>query len=301
MREGRTRKDGDRRRRDKPRARPRAAACRCAPRCPSSKGRAACSPAGACSSTARMCWAGVTISQASHASSSARSRSRANRRLSGMPGRKTLFSWRALTASTTSGSSAQSSVSRPPVAATCASAVPQAPPPITPSLMPSHLRRGPSPRFRRAASAPAPARRGRRIRPRRKALGARPGDHRRIVGAQPSRRNAETAALILRRVRPVRRESPDWPRLRQQRPVRVHRSFAAQARCGRRGSRRPPAGSLRQYPPACVRRMRLRAEQRSSARRRRNAVRPNRPAGEGAAQRADRRSCASASIAGPPG
>ena len=53
-----------------------------------------------------------------------------------------------------------------------------------------------------------------------------------------------------RRVRPVLARIACWPRLRQQRQVRVHRRFAAQARCGRRDSRRPPAGSLRQYPPA---------------------------------------------------
>ncbi len=86
-----------------------------------------------------MCCAGVTTSQASQPARSPRSEVARIVWSSGMPARNRGFSWRPFTASTTSGSSAQSRVSRPPAAATWASAVPQAPPPMTPirsTLMP---------------------------------------------------------------------------------------------------------------------------------------------------------------------
>ena len=77
--------------------------------------------------TDRRCWAGVTTRKASQSASASRSPVARIAGLSGMPLRKSLFSWRALIASTTSGSRAQSRISSPPAAATWASAVPQAP------------------------------------------------------------------------------------------------------------------------------------------------------------------------------
>ena len=87
--------------------------------------------------------------------------------------------------------------------------------------------------------------------PARKPFRARPGDHRRIVGAQPSRRNAELAALIgseLLKRRADRAIGGDSAGDDQSWGIA---SLRAPAASGRRGNRRPPAGRTRQYRPVC--------------------------------------------------
>ena len=110
-------------------------------------------------------------------------------------------------------------------AATWASAVPQAPPPITAScsiVMPSPLPRAPFPRF-----VERPARPRRRVepvdQPGGEALGARPADHRRIVGAQPARRDPESAAIARLPSLPAPSAAPGWRRRRRRRPGSAHR------------------------------------------------------------------------------
>jgi len=104
------------------------------------------------SSTPRICWAGVTISTASAAAACVRSPVARIWGSSAMPGRKVRFSCAPFTASITAASRAQSVTSRPAVAATCASAVPHAPAPITAILSYFRLNRG-SPTLVYAASA----------------------------------------------------------------------------------------------------------------------------------------------------
>src|SRR4030095_6344061 len=103
----------------------------------------------------------------------------------------------------------QSNVSRPPVAATWARAVPHAPPPTTANflmLMPSPPRRAPFHLPDQAASGAAPEHRADRpsTQPTARLLPVptrrttAPADHCGIVRAQPGGRNRETAALIFR-------------------------------------------------------------------------------------------------------
>ena len=116
------------------------------------------------------------------------------------------------------------------------------------------------------------------------ALGAGPGDHRRIVGAQPGGRDAEAAALALGEF--------------GERGADGLVGGDAAGDDQRRRSRLPSASrvrSTRQSITACWklaamsrrdnRRRRRRAAPRSSGRRRRNAARPNRPAAAAAARR----------------
>ena len=302
--EGRAGQHRDRRVRAGLAARPRAAARRSLSSMPLEHRISGLSQAGARSSTARMCCAGVTTSQASQLAELGEVAGRADRAdRAACPARKTGFSWRALTASTTSGSSAHSRVSRPPAAATWASAVPQAPPPITPSsLMPSPPRRAPSRRFGRAASARAPARRARRSGPAAKrsapaqAIIAALSVHSQ-AGGTLKRRPCSLGELGERGA-----DRAGWRRRRRRRPAPARRSARARA----------AVRSTRQSTTACwklaamssrrdARPTRPRAAPRSSGRRRRNAARPSRPAGAAAAPPSGSPSFASASIAGPPG
>ena len=86
-------------------------------------------------SVARVCWAGVTQKRASKPARSPRWVVARKAGFRGTPGRKTVFSWRVLMASATSGSSAQRRTDWPSRVSICAMAVPQAPAPITPIFL----------------------------------------------------------------------------------------------------------------------------------------------------------------------
>ena len=204
------------------------------PRCPSSRGSAASSGRASGSSTARICWAGVTTSQASRLGQVGEIAGRADRRveLHALADRPD-FRGSRLTAVTTSSSSAHSKVSRPPVAATCASAVPQAPPPITRQPFDAHAFT-PAPRtFSASGSSGQRARAGASspsTRPGGEALGPGPADHRRIVGAQPARRHREAAAIVLRRAASARSGPTRWRQLRRRRPGSARRDASSARR-----------------------------------------------------------------------
>ena len=111
-----------------------------------------------------------------------------------MPGRNSELSWRGVDRLDHFRLERPQQRLAPAADATCASAVPQAPPPMIAEL---HAFT-PAPRtgsaLRRAASGPR--RHIERIgQSRGEALDAGPGDHRGIVGAQPGGRDAEAAAL----------------------------------------------------------------------------------------------------------
>src|SRR6185312_6512819 len=95
--------------------------------------------------------------------------------------------------STTAGSRATSVTVRPALAAACASAVPQAPAPMTvtrSSGIDGHARRIERPARPRLEVEPVAG-------PQRQPFGAGPGDHGAIVGAERCRRDDETGASHL--------------------------------------------------------------------------------------------------------
>ena len=115
-----------------------------------------------------------------------------------------------------------------------------------------------------------------------------PGDHRRIVGAQPGGRNAEARALRAPRGRRARGGSPGWRRLRRRRPAPARR-FAERERGAVDEAVDDRLLEARgDVFAADIRPMRPRAAPRSSGRRRRNGARPSRPAGAAAARPPDR-------------
>ena len=253
--------------------------------------------AGARSSTERMCCAGVTTSQASHSPSSARSRRRADRAVrAGLPGRKT----RILVARVDRlddlvlerpQQASRARRPRRPARARCPRRRRRSPPKLHAFT--------PAPRTFSALLVERPAGPRRSVErigePGGEALGPGPGDHRRIVGAQPAGRHAEPAAAASP-ARSAERgaDRPGWRRLRRRRPAPARRCVSQrEPRSGRPGSRRPPAGSSRRCRRGGARPRRPRAGPRSSGRRRRNAARPSRPAAAAAARPSDRPGCAS--------
>ena len=89
---------------------------------------------GICAIVAARCCAGVTSSNGLQPAMSARSLVARIEGASAAEGRNGELVWRVLISSASSGSRAQSSTSRPSAASICASAVPQAPAPMTPML-----------------------------------------------------------------------------------------------------------------------------------------------------------------------
>ena len=81
---------------------------------------------------ARICWAGTAMSTMSRLAASAMSVVAFSRGSSAMPGSRFSLRWPVLIPATTSASRAHSTTSRPASACDWASAVPQAPPPMTP-------------------------------------------------------------------------------------------------------------------------------------------------------------------------
>ena len=167
------------------------------------------SQSGARSSTARMCCAGrddqpgVALVEFGEVARSRGSPGRAGRRRErpGFRGRVDRLDDLGLASPT-------ASVSRPPAAATWASAVPHAPPPMRTAELHALT---PAPRtFSALSSSGQRARAGASsgsVSPAASRSAPGPGDHRRIVGAQPGGRDAEAAALRAPRGRRARRGS----------------------------------------------------------------------------------------------
>ena len=235
------------------------------PQCPSNRGSAACRARAAPQHRAHMLGRrdhqpGVAIREVGEIAG------RADRRIErpALAG-KIGFSWTALIAATTSGSSAHSRRRARRWRATCASAVPQAPPPMTASrskLMPSPPRRAPFRRPDRAASAPAPVRRARRSVPRAKrsapaqAIIAALSVHSQPGGTLKRRPCSAASCCSAERIARLAATPPATTRPE-------HRCARARAGSGRRGSRPPPAGRLRRCLRADDRRTRPRAAPRS--------------------------------------
>ena len=155
----------------------------------------------------------------------------------------------------------------------------------------------------RAASAPAPARRARRsARPR--SAPPRPrrsSPHCRCTASRAARRSGGRCSLG--ELRRARRGPRDWRRRRRRRPgVGASRRFERAPRCGRRGSRPPPAGSWRRCRLGLMLAARHRALHRAlEAGEGEMRLVASRPAGAAAAPPCGSPSAASASTAGPPG
>ena len=174
-----------------------------------------------------MCCAGVTTSHASQLVELGKvARSRGSRDRAARRARKTRFSWRLIDGlDDVRLRSAHSRVSRPPAAATCASAVPQAPPPMTPAIASclhpraAHLLGA----ARRAASGRGPERRAGRSGRRR----SRSAPAQAIIAAlsvhSHAGRHAEAAALLLAPGRPSAVRIAGWRRPRRRRPAPARR------------------------------------------------------------------------------
>ena len=204
----------------------------------------ACRPTGAVASTARMCCAGVTTSNASQPPRSARSPVARIAGRSGRPAGRRCSRGRALIASTTSGSRAQSSTSRPPRARDLRQR--RAPGAAADDADRSCLH----PRAAHLLGAGSSGQRARAgassgsVSPAAETLGAGPGDHRGIVGAEPSGGATKRQAMLAGELLQARRGSR-WLAATPPATTSAVAPLRCQARagCGRPGNRRPPAGS----------------------------------------------------------
>jgi hypothetical protein len=154
---------------------------------------------------------------------------------------------RALISATSSASRAHSSTGVPSLASACASAVPQAPAPITPIGCRSCLH--PRAAHRRGIGIERPARPRHEIErialP--QPLDPRPGDHRRIVGAQRQRRRDERQAVFAAKASSAPRTAC-WPQpARDDQRAEAGRAGPAPCGCGRSRNQSPPAGTRRRY------------------------------------------------------